>query len=90
VANHVPLGGRFKYHHAAATDVDGNTETEEPNLPSTALNPADFSTENLIISPIQTMVGESVTISVDVTNTGEIEGSHILTLKINYSKKKEI
>jgi len=45
--------------------------------------PPKFKLSELAINPPQTEVGEPVTISTIVQNTGELEGSYILTLKIN-------
>ena len=47
------------------------------------LKRAAFSISNLTISPAEVITGESVTISVMVVNTGELEGSYTVTLKIN-------
>jgi len=44
---------------------------------------AQFKLSELVINPAQTEVGEPVTISTIVQNTGEVEGSCTLTLKIN-------
>lgn len=45
--------------------------------------PAAFTSGSLSISPLEVNVGETVSISVLVTNTGEEEGSYTVTLKIN-------
>ena len=45
--------------------------------------PASFVVTDLSITPHEVYVGQTVTISVLVTNTGDIEGSHELTLTIN-------
>jgi hypothetical protein len=47
------------------------------------LKPAAFSISNLTISPVEVITAGSVTISAMVVNTGELEGSHTVTLKIN-------
>ena len=49
--------------------------------PSTA--PAAFTIGSLSISPPEVSAGEPVAISLLVTNTGEVAGSHTITLKIN-------
>ena len=41
---------------------------------------------NLTTSPNEVSGGESLTISVDVTNTGEVEGSYTVVLKVNGSE----
>jgi len=45
--------------------------------------PAAFTPSSLSISPLEANIGETVSISVLVTNTGEQEASYIVTLKIN-------
>ncbi|HEY82864.1 MAG TPA: hypothetical protein G4O01_06195 [Dehalococcoidia bacterium] len=45
--------------------------------------PAAFTTSALTISPKEVDIGERVTISITVTNTGGITGAHKVTLKIN-------
>ena len=45
--------------------------------------PAAFTTSALSISPTEVEIGESVTIGVLVTNTGELAGSYKVTLKID-------
>jgi hypothetical protein len=47
--------------------------------------PAQFTLSNLVVNPSTATTGESVTISVDVSNTGEVEGSYAAILKINGS-----
>jgi len=48
-----------------------------------ALKPAAFSLSSLTISPSEVAPGESVTISTEVANTGDVAGSYKVTLKIN-------
>ena len=45
--------------------------------------PAAFIISALNVSPLETDIGETVTVSVLVTNTGELEGSYSLNLTIN-------
>jgi len=45
--------------------------------------PAAFVTSALTISPTEVDVGEKVTVSVSVANTGDLTGSYEVTLKIN-------
>ncbi len=45
--------------------------------------PAEFVLSNLTISPAEVKLGESVNISATISNTGEVEGSYIVTLKLN-------
>jgi hypothetical protein len=50
--------------------------------------PAQFALSNLVINPSTVEVGETVTVSVDVSNSGEVEGSYAAILKINGSSEK--
>ena len=52
-------------------------------VPPPVLAPAEFTSSALNISPREVDIGETVTISVLVTNIGEEEGSYTVTLKIN-------
>jgi len=45
--------------------------------------PAAFTTADLTISPVEVAINESVTISILVTNTGDLTDSYEVTLKIN-------
>jgi len=44
---------------------------------------AEFSVTDLTISPLEAEIGETVTISVNITNVGELDGSYTLNLTIN-------
>jgi uncharacterized repeat protein (TIGR02543 family) len=46
-------------------------------------SPAAFTTSSLDISPLETDSGQAVTVSVLVTNSGELEGSYSLDLAVN-------
>jgi len=50
--------------------------------PLPVLSPAAFTPSSLNIFPLEANIGETVSISVLVTNTGEQEASYIVTLKI--------
>ena len=45
--------------------------------------PAAFTTSDLVIAPDEVNIGQTVTISILVTNTGDLTDSHKVTLKIN-------
>ena len=45
--------------------------------------PAAFTVSDLIISPSQVSVSQEVSISVKVKNTGDLEGTYTVTIKIN-------
>jgi hypothetical protein len=51
--------------------------------PTQALSPANFTINSLNISPAEANAGEVVSISALLTNTGDEEGSHSITLAIN-------
>ncbi len=46
-------------------------------------SPAAFTTRDLTVSPTEVNIGESVSISVTVTNTGDLTGSYEVTLEID-------
>lgn len=49
----------------------------------TALTPATFTVSNIIINPPKVGVGNPVTISADITNSGEVAGNYSSALKID-------
>jgi len=55
----------------------------EPVEPALAPAPAAFTTASLSISPVEVNIGDEVTISLLVANTGGKSGSYEVTLKIN-------
>lgn len=60
----------------------------EPSTPS--LKPAEFNVTGLTITPTEAQVGQSVVISVNVTNVGEEEGVHSVNLTINGVVKENV
>jgi hypothetical protein len=54
-----------------------------------APKPAAFALSSLVISPTEVAPGEKVSISVSVANTGGLEGSYTVVLKINGVKEAE-
>jgi hypothetical protein len=52
--------------------------------------PAEFTLSDLIVSPNQTDAGDSVLISVNVTNVGETEGNYTIELLINNSSRTNV
>jgi hypothetical protein len=56
---------------------------QDQGLVSGAPKPAEFTLTDLIISPLETYLGETVQISVNVTNIGEVEGNETVNLEIN-------
>jgi uncharacterized membrane protein len=64
-------------------DVNGLSGTFMVEAPPVPPVPAAFEVSQLSISPAEVKVGETVTVSATVANTGEVEGSYTVTLKIN-------
>ena len=63
--------------------VDGLSGTFTVKAPPAPTPAAAFNTSALTISPTEVDIGQSVTISVLVANTGELSGSYEVTLKID-------
>ena len=51
--------------------------------PTPMPSPADFTVTDLAIAPEEANIGEEITVSVLVANLGDLEGMHLVTLKIN-------
>ena len=69
---------------AGTYEVDVNGLTGTFTITTAAEpQPAAFITSNLSISPAEVNIGESATISVLVSNTGDLAGSYVVTLKVN-------
>ena len=93
--NGVSTGQTAEWHSGEVTEINltvsippGTTETPPPGTtetppPGATLKPAAFSLSSLITSPSEVSLGESVTISVEVANTGEEAGNYKVTLKID-------
>lgn len=47
------------------------------------LKPAEFKVENLVVLPDEVTAGESTTVTVDVTNIGEVGGDYEVTLTVD-------
>ncbi len=52
-------------------------------LIATGAKPATFTLSDLVINPLEAFVGESVQISVNLTNIGDVEGNQTVPLEIN-------
>jgi len=65
--------------------VDGLSDTFEVTSPPTPLRPAEFIL-GLTVSPSEVSVGEGVTVSVTITNIGEVTGTHTLEIMIDGDK----
>jgi RNA polymerase subunit RPABC4/transcription elongation factor Spt4 len=57
-----------------------NVKVENPKTPP---EPARFETSDLVVTPSTVTATNPVTISVSVSNKGDLKGSHTVTLKIN-------
>jgi len=51
--------------------------------PALVLSPADFTVTGLAVTPEEANIGEEITISVLVTNSGDLEGTYRVELKID-------
>ena len=75
--------------HVRAVDGAGNASSWSENWSFTVSAapsppaPAAFTVSDLIISPPEVALGEEISISVTVKNTGDLEGIYTVTLKIN-------
>ncbi len=56
-------------------------------LIATGAKPATFTLSDLTIDPLEAYVGESVSISVNLTNIGDLEGNQTVNLEINNAIK---
>jgi len=65
-------------YEVAVDDASGTFEVTAP-----ILAPAAFTTSALFITPAEIEAGKEAAISVLVTNTGDLEGTYQVTLKIN-------
>jgi chitodextrinase len=64
-------------------DLVGGFTVESPPTP---LKPAEFIISGLTVSPTEVSEGEEVTVSVTVTNIGEMNGTHTLEIEIDGEK----
>ncbi|MHA1370959.1 MAG: CARDB domain-containing protein [Promethearchaeota archaeon] len=64
-------------------EVDGLTGSFEAKAVIVPPKPAEFEISNLVVSPSEVVEGEPVTVTVNIENTGEMEGSHTVTLKLD-------
>ncbi len=75
--------GTTYYYQTISEDFSGNGSISEEMTFTTLGTPAAFTTSALSISPFEAESGESLTISVLVTNTGEGTGTYEATLRID-------
>ena len=77
--------GTTQHFRVMSTDKDGNEAVSDSHTFSTLGEApvANFTSVKLFISPSDVAIGENVTISIEVANTGEESGSYTVTLKID-------
>lgn len=89
IQHHVQLTGltpgtKYYYKTMSMDRRDNLAVSDEYTFTTLGKAPAAaFTTSNLSVSPSEVNIGESVTISVLVTNTGNLAGSYEVTLKID-------
>ena len=64
-------------------NLTGSFKVKEETTVIPTKKPAEFTVRNLSVSPETVATGESVTVEVDVINTGDLEGSYRVVLLIN-------
>ena len=75
--------GTNYYFRVSSTDDDGNTADSDEHTFTTLPGEAAFTSSRLSVSPGTVYVGEPVTISVLVTNSGDAVGSYRVMFEIN-------
>ncbi|MBN1160857.1 MAG: hypothetical protein JXA17_02770 [Dehalococcoidales bacterium] len=63
--------------------ITGQTNHFTPFMVIAFTEPASFSVSELILSPVEIYIGETTTVSVTVTNTGDLSGTYSVALKID-------
>jgi hypothetical protein len=87
------LDGKWVPFEGGVVDPVNNTITVSINHFSiytvmAYTSPASFVISGMTVSPTEVHANESVTISVTITNTGDLNGSYDVTLKINNSESQ--
>jgi hypothetical protein len=75
-------GTTYHYKTMSRDAADNLAVSDEYTFTTLGLPPT-FTTSDLSISPAEVDIGQEVTISVKVANTGDVEGTYEVTLKIN-------
>ena len=75
--------GSTYYFRVRSADVASNLAVSEEHTFTTLVKAAAFTSSRLSISPSEVYIGETVTISVVIANTGDGAGSYGVSLKIN-------
>jgi len=71
------------YFRVRSSDAAGNLAVSDEHAFATLARVAAFASSELSISPSEVYIGETVAISVVITNTGDGAGSYEVTLKID-------
>lgn len=80
----------FKVIPSTAKTYEISVNGQSGTFWASAAPAADIRIENLDISPVEVYVGEEVTISAEVTNYGEVSGSHTVKLTGDFSDAQSI
>ena len=81
----VPGGEKETVSFALVKDVAGTykLEIDGESRMLKVLRPATFEVSSLVVTPPEVLVGEGVSVKVDVKNAGEVEGAYPVTLMVN-------
>jgi uncharacterized repeat protein (TIGR02543 family) len=77
-------------YRVAVGDQYGSLTVSELRRIAEAEMSALFATSNLLVSPGEISAGESITVSIEVTNTGSVEGTYMASLKINGAVERAV
>ena len=75
--------GAIYHYRTMSTDSAGNLAVSEEHTFATLVKAAAFTSSTLSISPSAVYMGETVTISVLITNSGDAAGDYTVALKID-------
>ncbi len=64
----------------------GCTSPAQAPSPSPTPTPAEFEVSSLVTTPNETVIGQPVTVAVDVKNGGGSESAYLVTLLVNGAK----
>jgi len=87
IASYDTQNGQWR-NMECVVDIENNTVTTQLDILSiysilAYTRPASFQVTDFSINPIETNIGEEISISLLVTNTGDLAGSYEVVLKIN-------
>jgi DMSO/TMAO reductase YedYZ molybdopterin-dependent catalytic subunit len=75
--------GTTYHYQTISCDKRGNEATSDESTFTTLGTPATFTLSNLSVSPTEVDIGEAVTVSVLVTNTGDATGTYQVALNVD-------